>query len=545
MDEQTLDRLIRFLMVVDRCHHKIYVGERKGQEGLGYIPGTDFAISKRKHNSRLALDALLRILSSDKLSGMAKQGAKSTKQKTTRVPIEPLEYTREGRGYLKNEIGRLARDDITKLLLELDGFRKHREVITNIRGSGNVAYLKKLFQEHPEPDKILQMLSRIPDEFIDLVKRVGFGTYSGIVEMEDVENKIYEPQIAIVGLEQCDRACDHCGSLATPRRERMAYETFEDGMNKIGPASKLTFSYGEPLIWNYESGGQELTVANLIKFASQFGVKIFEIVTSGINFHSAKEAEAASKLAELPEEIRRNMILALTVSDFPHFKGGIPPREVQKNTVAFACAADLPLDIISFMAHQKVFRELIVASAIETFPGIQSSDMIQTSSQMIKVRKVGGMGRAAPKMEPYADFIHYTRVARWECISKRGLRYRGVENPDMMSSKIAEMLRNNDGTFNQEGKLAIMANGDLVPGCCHFISAYTRIANIKEEKEEIRRKTNDFFRKLDRLRLKGRLDCISCTAVAPEIRNPRLLKRGHGEKVFTKVMQRRKELAKI
>ncbi|HID73003.1 TPA: hypothetical protein EYP38_03600, partial [Candidatus Micrarchaeota archaeon] len=242
------------------------------------------------------------------------------------VPVEPMGYGPEGMALFANGIGKLARPEIVSLtwgfLRCLEGYLSRSSVaemgkaivtgnvseamsIAGGRNRGNVEFAAATAG-------MMGRFSAIPEGFFNLPDVV-----AGRPESES-----RELSWSVVPLEACNRFCQHCGAVATPQMEHMAYDDFVEWSGVTGFAPTVAITLGEPFYWRDNFNGQRRNVGHVVEHILESGVAQLEPMTSGIRFSSKVEHQAAEKISSLPAEMRERIAFNLSLSDHPCFSEG-------------------------------------------------------------------------------------------------------------------------------------------------------------------------------------------------------------------------------
>ena len=538
MVKDRVEKLLSFLRVVDHFHFGIYYRDGvtedfKWIKWIEFKNGPDAVLSPSTGDGEKVAQIVRDLFSTADLSEQQRK-VLSKPLSPVIVPVEPFEYDGPGITLLKNGIGKIARPEIVHLFWEAFSILKEKQDYHYVSNTEFARDMRLLLQGLSESDPrialILGRMDQIPADYLELpfFEPLHSTTFA---QTGKTYEKIYEPHIRRIALEQCNRACSHCGALSTPRRSHLKFEDFLRCVDMIPFSPEVSISYGEPFYWSDNHDDNLVALGDLVEIIAgpRFNRRV-EIVTSGINFEAGVERKAAEKIAGLPKEAREKVKIMLTVSDYPNFRlkslrGVEAARKVQQDTLKFVAEAGLPVGFLSFIPSQQAKAEIIVPTVTSLFPAFPKDQIVLAQEVDIEDRCEAPIGRAALKTGEYNPPETFT--PHRGCVSCYGLRtYKDLDLFDRRDV----FKPNAEGLYVQDGELTLTGDGALVPGCCTFIASYAEIANLKTDSMgEIRQKTTEFIRRLDKLRKDEKLNCISCIASANKIRRPRLLRKSHGD----------------
>jgi hypothetical protein len=179
--------------------------------------------------------------------------------------------------------------------------------------------------------------------------------------------------------------------------------------------------------------------------------------------------------------------------------------------------------------------ELVMPAASGLFPGFPEDGFAISRNFSCEKRSEALVGREGLRQGKYDS--KEVSFAYRRCLSQQGLV---IERELEPFEKPKEFEPDADGYIVQNADLTLTPNGELVPGCCTFQSAYAVIADMRHDgPDEIQRKTTDFVRRLDKLRSEDKLDCIECISSADKVRRPKLLRKAYGNAIAKRCLGRR------
>jgi hypothetical protein len=542
MNSDPIERLMLFLKLVKQHHLLIHYPDQVPDDShLSTKVESGPYVSPTQPNSQLLPEHIREMVNSCGLERGQAEGILG-KDGPVFVPLEPITYVKKGLGLLRIGIGKIARSEILRAFWETLSFLRENGRCTSEHFPDFHKDLRYVLCAKPElrdeAIRISRQLDSLPQEFLGLhipeeSVRIGFSQNGRIYD------KKYLPRINIIGLEQCNRACAHCAALATPNRPRLRYSDFLRWKGLMRFSSDLTITYGEPFYWSDRFDGRQVTVGDLSADLTSLNASTkVDIVTSGINFDSPRERKAAQTLAALSQEARRRIRLTLTISDYPRFSleglGHIEAaRKVQSDTIRFAAESGMRLTMISFPDDDKVKEEMIIPVASSLFTGFPKERFAISRNFKCERRTASLVGRAGLREGEYEpeETSHTTR----RCLSRQGLT---IEREFKPFEQPKEFEPDADGYIVQNADLALMSNGELVPGCCKFESSYAAIADLRQDSPaEIQDKTSAFVQRLDRLRREEKLDCFECISSAGKVRHPKLLRKAYGDAVAARCLR--------
>jgi MoaA/NifB/PqqE/SkfB family radical SAM enzyme len=292
--------------------------------------------------------------------------------------------------------------------------------------------------------------------------------------MEELGRRAYEEEaksgmrklpIRMIAItEKCNRKCPHCAVLADMGLGTMPYRDLEKYLGLVFPESEICFSYGEPLL--YRDSGKDF--GDAVKLVlERFEHITVGIVTSGIR--SNAEMKACEKLAKLGDFDRRRLGVTVSVRPF------MDEMESARRTLKFFVESGIGIlpRVYGMPARLRGKRWVIdatkkgevLADLLSVF-GIRREDAMKMPTDTIYKSAFAYMGRMAAEwknvkagLDSYFDRDGengQTFMVRWD--SRRGACY-GHE-------------------------FGLMPNGDVVPGCCHFVSNFLRLGSLKNANQE-------------------------------------------------------------
>ena len=454
-------------------------------------------------------------------------------------PLEPLAYAAPGVTLLKSGIGRAAGFEIASLFWLLAG-RFPEEVLPLLRlasrgrvspevarGVDEAAVSIVEFLSH-DADLIAELdwrLAAVPDHYLSLP-----ATRRSAAARPDAASS-RQPAIRVIALEACNRACAYCSQVAHPEGPRLRLDDMMRGVALLGTSDRLTISVGEPFFWSEQRGSDTLTLGELLQvLLASAPTTLVTVVTSGIDLQSDRERHAADVLASLGPADRERITLGITVSEFPRF----PTRReapgeaalcVQRETFEFAVRSGILVGWGSHLDQAETLTRFVYPVLEQALPDVPLDGMLVSP-------EADCYGRM---MEPIGRRIHMAECADVSLPDEGQRPYR---------PGAACLLASQD--------VGIAGEGAVIPGCCHYLSPYVQIANVREaaSTEDLMNRVSGFRQRLASIKARLSADgtrpfsCLDCLAAAPRLREENACAAAIGLRYFDTVQRRRADLAR-
>jgi hypothetical protein len=483
---------------------------------------------------------------------------------------EPLSDTEMGKRLFRIGIGRKARPEIHELIRII--METNPCLIPSAEGGySRVEHLQSipLRDETFIDERARAIYSTIPVGIVRTVIERGSeilkkpNACSVLVGLSDEDREAksdYFPAISYIETSACDRACDHCATLASPKLPNIKFDEIARAFQKLGPSPfGLGITYGEPFRWSEGEGNTRLNIGHIISIILNTfpDIRFLAVITSGINFKDALESEAAEVLQKLPDSMKERITFAITLSDYPHFekdgvkrenalrktqmsdirsklknkeisaqkpldlgKLGFEMREVdirrkeaarnaQIATIRFALENGFHVRFNSFMGFEEYAKEIARPLCSELFSGIDTEQVVTYRFDEMSIRGASFLGRQGLRNKRY--FID----APLEKETGQCFAYSGVRLPpradleQVLSSRLQVPL-----------SLTLSPGGYLGPGCCVPPAHHAVISHIDKPLERIQEDTIAFMRKIRRMKAEGALTCMRCIGESDSIRDP-------------------------
>ncbi len=494
---------------------------------------------------------------------------------------EPVSENGVGKALFQIGIGRTARREIHDLV------RAFMEDNPRIIPSGDGGYYKQVDHLRSIPlsekahvsERTRGIYSRIPSGIVRTViersreiieKANACSVLVGLSDEVREAKSVYYPVISYIETTTCDRACGHCFTLAGPNLPNISFDDIMRGFDRLPPSPfGVSFTYGEPFRWSGRSGGRRLNIGDaLSRILEKFPDMLFlALVTSGINFKDALEAEAADTISKLPEWTRQRIHLSVSLSDYPHFdKGSVKreralrkaqmsdlrsklrsreinetapvdlsllgerlkvadaqriaaAREAQIATIRFAIENGMRVRMNSFLDIRRYAAEIAWPLCSGLVPGMDLSQVRAFGHDWMTFKGTSWVGRAALQRGSY--FVDSPlEIEMSQCFAYSGVRLPpGADIEDVLAGNLRVPLH-----------LTLSPGGFLGPGCCVPPAQHAVVSHISKPLEEITGDAIAFMRKIRRMRADGKLSCMRCIGESDHVRDPKRFRKTVGPK---------------
>jgi len=439
------------------------------------------------------------------------------------IPTQPLVSGDLGNYLARQSVMRIADPGILGLLWQfLDAVERAeaecKAILTeklsyNMRYSGDILAPEHIIKFASDP-RLAGEISAICQGQEETLERAA-SIYGGLEAFERKEyvltvgrNDVY---ISHIALEGCNRACGHCCMAATTQLPDLSPEVFGQWLQRLELGDTVTLTFGEPF---YSASFQHVVATVLSKGRD------LNIITSGINFASEREQSAASFLANLPDDWKPRVSIAISVSNKPHFRlSGMAhdeaARKVQLDTLNFAIANGFGFNFVSFLPSTQLATELLIPALGVVIPDGNFTGLLMKYDDRHRQERALGRKALSPQGRRYLD------------ISQKST---ALPYPSCLLSRPAAGV-----------KIAIAYDSALL-GCCAPETALFSIGSLDDDCHELIRRARAHvadikaFDRKKQSRGLGRINCGECMAHAHVLRSPERAERIIGPQNHARVL---------